>query len=54
MVSSFIGLLRDEQGPTAVEYAFMIAGVAAIILGIVFVFGAQVKNLFLNTTDKLP
>jgi pilus assembly protein Flp/PilA len=37
---------RDESGASAVEYGLLIAGVAALIVVIVFAFGGTVNNMF--------
>jgi pilus assembly protein Flp/PilA len=37
---------RNEDGASAVEYGVLIAGVAALIAGVVFTFGTQVNALF--------
>ena len=41
---------RDaEDGASAVEYGLLVAGIAALVVAIVFVFGGVVKNQFGNT-----
>lgn len=37
---------RDESGASAVEYALLIAGIAGLIVTIVFVFGGAVRTSF--------
>ncbi len=37
---------RDESGASAVEYGLLIAGIAALIVTIVFVFGGVVRTSF--------
>jgi pilus assembly protein Flp/PilA len=45
---------RDERGASAVEYGLMIAGIAALIVVIVFSFGGVVlDDLFVSTCDKV-
>ena len=39
-------LLRDEGGATAVEYALIIAAIAAVIIVVVFSVGTKVLALF--------
>ena len=39
----------DERGASAVEYGLLIAGIAALIVVIVFAFGGVLKNIFSNT-----
>jgi pilus assembly protein Flp/PilA len=38
-----------EDGASAVEYGLLVAGIAALVVAIVFVFGGVVKNQFGNT-----
>jgi len=41
------GLLnRDDRGATAVEYGLIVAGIAAVIVAIVFTLGKQVADAF--------
>ncbi|MFL6061433.1 MAG: Flp family type IVb pilin [Marmoricola sp.] len=44
---------RDEDGASAVEYGLLVAGIAALIVAIVFLFGGVVKNAFNNTCGKV-
>jgi pilus assembly protein Flp/PilA len=44
---------RDERGASAVEYGLLIAGIAALIVAIVFVFGSGVNALFDDTCDSI-
>ena len=41
----------DERGASAVEYGLLIAGIAALIVVVVFAFGNVIKNIF-STTCK--
>jgi pilus assembly protein Flp/PilA len=43
----------DERGASAVEYGLLIAGIAALIVLIVFVFGSGVNSLFNDTCDSI-
>jgi pilus assembly protein Flp/PilA len=45
---------RSERGASAVEYGLMIAGVAALIVVIVFAFGDTIKDtLFEDTCQQM-
>jgi pilus assembly protein Flp/PilA len=44
---------RDEDGASAVEYGLLVAGIAALIVAVVFLFGGLIKNVFSNTCDKI-
>lgn len=43
----------DENGASAVEYGLLIAGVTALIVVAVFLFGHSVLNLFDQTCDTV-
>ena len=45
MLTRLVGK-RDERGASAVEYGLLIAGIAALIVTIVFVFGGAVRTTF--------
>lgn len=40
---------RDERGASAVEYGLLIAGIAALIVVIVFAFGGVIDEVFQDT-----
>ena len=45
---------RSDDGASAVEYALLIAGIAGLIAGIVFLFGPHVRDdLFGNTCNSI-
>ena len=41
--------MRNDQGASAVEYALLIAGIAAIIVATVFLFGTFVGSIFTSS-----
>ena len=43
----------DERGASAVEYGLLIAGIAALIVAIVFLFGGVLKNIFQTTCNSV-
>jgi len=43
----------DEDGASAVEYGLLLAGVAALIIAMVFVFGGAVGSLFDDTCTSV-
>ena len=43
----------DERGASAVEYGLLIAGIAALITAVVFLFGGALTNIFDNTCDSI-
>lgn len=44
---------RDEDGASAVEYGLLVAGIAALIVAIVFLLGGAVKDSFGDTCGKI-
>ena len=44
---------NDEDGASAVEYGLLVAGIAALIVGIVFLFGNVIKDSFTSTCDTI-
>ncbi len=44
---------RDEDGASAVEYGLLVAGIAALIVVIVFAFGGVIKNSFDSTCKAI-
>ena len=45
--------IRDESGPTAVEYAVMLALIIGVCIGAVGFFGSTASGSWEDTSDKL-
>jgi Flp pilus assembly pilin Flp len=45
MLGSWKKFLSDEDAPTAIEYAIMVAGIAVVIIAVVFILGGRVRDL---------
>ena len=43
----------DECGASAVEYGLLIAGIAALIVVVVFAFGGVLSNIFSSTCNSV-
>jgi pilus assembly protein Flp/PilA len=43
----------DERGASAVEYGLLIAGIAALIVVVVFAFGGLIRDVFSNTCKSV-
>jgi pilus assembly protein Flp/PilA len=43
----------EERGASAVEYGPLIAGIAALIVVVVFAFGGSLKGIFVDTCSKV-
>lgn len=44
MLKSLVRFIKDDEGPTAVEYAIMVAGIAVVIIAVVFLLGTNVRQ----------
>jgi pilus assembly protein Flp/PilA len=51
MITRIRTALRHDEGASAVEYGLLVAAIAAVIVGIVFLLGTQVKGAFKTTSD---
>jgi pilus assembly protein Flp/PilA len=40
---------HDEEGASAVEYGLLVAGIAALIVAVVFLFGGMIEGVFNDT-----
>jgi pilus assembly protein Flp/PilA len=53
-VSALIHTRRnDENGASAVEYGLLVAGIAALIVAVVFLFGGMISGVFSSTCTKI-
>jgi pilus assembly protein Flp/PilA len=43
----------DENGASAVEYGLLVAGIAALIVAVVFLFGGMIEGVFTDTCSTL-
>ena len=43
----------DEDGASAVEYGLLVAGIAALIVAIVFLFGGVIRDAFSSTCGTI-
>jgi len=43
----------DEDGASAVEYGLLVAGIAALVVAVVFLFGGMIGGLFSDTCDDV-
>jgi pilus assembly protein Flp/PilA len=46
-------LICDESGPTAVEYAVMLALIIGVCLGAIGIFGSTASGSWQDSSDKL-
>jgi pilus assembly protein Flp/PilA len=50
---STIGAPREENGASAVEYGLLVAGIAALVVAIVFLFGGVMKDSFQSSCNAI-
>jgi pilus assembly protein Flp/PilA len=43
----------DERGASAVEYGLLVAGIAAVIVAVVFLLGGEIQSAFDKTCDSI-
>lgn len=53
-MSLFIKFLLSEDGPTAVEYAVMLALIIVVCIGTITAVGTKVNSSFDSTKTALP
>ena len=52
-IQKVVTFLKKEDGPTAVEYAVMLALIVVVCLVAITTLGQQVNNTFSNVGNKL-
>lgn len=53
-VNRIKSFLKSEDGPTATEYAVMLALIIIVALGAITALGSKVSTTFSNVTTALP
>jgi pilus assembly protein Flp/PilA len=53
MMKPLLRFLQDESGPTAVEYAVMMALIIGTCIGMISFFGSEAGGSFVDTSDRL-
>jgi pilus assembly protein Flp/PilA len=44
---------NDEDGASAVEYGLLVAGIAGLVVLIVFIFGGAIGGMFTDTCESV-
>ena len=52
-MKKLINFFKDEEGASAVEYAIMVAAIAAVIIGAVIAIGKKSNNTFTKVDTEL-
>ena len=53
IVSKFLRFLRDEDGPTAVEYAIMLALIFGVIIASVGTLGSETNTMYEDVSGEV-
>lgn len=53
MLTQIAKLLKDEEAPTAVEYALMVAGIAVVIILAVSALGKTINGKFTTANTNI-
>ena len=51
MITRIRTALRHDEGASAVEYGLLVAAIAALIVGVVFLLGGKVSSTFNKTNS---
>ena len=54
LTKAFIRFLKAEDGPTAVEYAIMLALIIVICVGAITTIGTKTNGSYTSTGNKYP
>jgi pilus assembly protein Flp/PilA len=52
-MSTFVRLLKDESGATAIEYGLIAAGISVAIIAVVQGMGSKLKTTFTSVQNAL-
>jgi pilus assembly protein Flp/PilA len=50
LVANIVGFVKDENGPTAVEYAVMLALIIVVCISAITLLGGNATSTFSNTS----
>lgn len=53
LLSFVTNFIREEEGASAVEYGILVAAIAAVIVVVTFLVGAQVNDAFQRVCDAI-
>ena len=53
-MNTLVSLVRDEDGATMVEYAFILALIAVVCVAVVTALGTKVKNSLTGASNGMP
>ena len=53
LVSTVVRFLKGEEGPTAVEYAVMLALIVVVCIAAITILGSNANNTFQNVANAI-
>jgi pilus assembly protein Flp/PilA len=53
LVSTVVRFLKGEEGPTAVEYAVMLALIIVVCIAAITILGSNANNTFQNVANAI-
>lgn len=53
MKRRLLNLIRNEEGASAVEYALLVGGIAAVVMTTIYALGGSIDTLFGSVNTKL-
>ena len=53
MKRRLINLIRDEEGASAVEYALLVGGIAAVVMTMIYALGGSINAMFSTVNTQL-
>jgi pilus assembly protein Flp/PilA len=53
MLEQLKNLVKDEEAPTAVEYAILVAGIAVVVMATVYQIGSSANTKFDTVAKQL-
>lgn len=54
ITQTILNFLRSEEGPTATEYAVLIAVICVAVIGALSSFGVHMENLYTSLASTIP
>ena len=53
MKEMLMNIIRDEEGQGMVEYGLILAGIAVVVIVVIFTLGGKIKALFTSVSDQI-
>jgi pilus assembly protein Flp/PilA len=53
MKKMLVNLIRNEEGASAVEYALLVGGIAAVVMTMIYALGGSINSKFASVNTQL-